>query len=192
MIRDSRIGRFLNALAGKGDAPSAKISVETFLDEIAERLNKFLLPKPSGSDAGKIPIANESGAYDLADAPSGFPDVTAEDNGKGMFVENGEWALKKVESVEEVNITGTSASITPVANTIYNCGELTSLTVNNPPTTGLYVIRFTSGSVQTAINGSSFKSIKGLEFIDNGVDLNTRYEIIVCDNFGVFTKWSLA
>ena len=48
-----------------------------------------------------------------------------------------------------VTVSGSTPTIEPAANTIYNCGELTSLTISNPPATGAYSIVFTSGATAT-------------------------------------------
>lgn len=78
-----------------------------------------------------------------------------------------------------VNVSGTTPTITPVANTSYNCGELTSLTITNPPATGKYSIIFYSGATATTIVG-----------IENfTVEVNKRYKIEVEDGYGKFYNW---
>ena len=78
-----------------------------------------------------------------------------------------------------VEVTGSTATITPAANTIYSCGELTSLTITNPPATGKYSIIFYSGATATVVSG-----------IDNfTVAANKRYRIDVKDGYATFDSW---
>ena len=78
-----------------------------------------------------------------------------------------------------VEVTGTTPTITPAANTIYNCGELTSLTISNPPATGKYSIIFYSGATPTTTVG-----------IENFVaEANKRYKITVEDNYATNDSW---
>ena len=84
-------------------------------------------------------------------------------------------------------VSGTTPTITPAANTIYNCGELTSLTISNSPASGAYSIVFTSGSTATETTFPS--AILGLE--DFAAEANTRYEINVLDNRAVYNGWGV-
>lgn len=86
-----------------------------------------------------------------------------------------------------VEVSGTTPAITPVANTIYKCGELTSLTISNPPANGSYSIVFTSGA--TATTTTIPASILGLE--DFAPEANTLYEINVLDNRAVVGSWAV-
>lgn len=84
-----------------------------------------------------------------------------------------------------VEVSGTSPTITPAANTIYNCGELTSLTISNPLESGAYSIVFTSGT--TATETTFPASILGLE--DFAAKESAIYEINVLDNRAVYNGW---
>lgn len=78
-----------------------------------------------------------------------------------------------------VTVEGTTPTITPAANTIYNCGELTSLTISNPPATGKYSIVFFSGATPTTTVG-----------IENfTAEANKRYKITVEDNYATYDSW---
>ena len=88
----------------------------------------------------------------------------------------------------EITISGVSPTITPVANTTYKCGELTSLTISNPPATGAYSIVFTSGA--TATTTTIPATILGLE--DFAAEANTIYEINVLDNRAVVGSWAVS
>lgn len=85
------------------------------------------------------------------------------------------------------DVTGTSVTITPTDNIIYKCGELTSLTIANPPATGAYSIIFTSGS--TATTTVIPNTMLGLE--DFAAEANTIYEINVLDNRAVVGSWEV-
>lgn len=86
-----------------------------------------------------------------------------------------------------VAVEGTTPTIEPAANTIYNCGTLTSLTISNPPATGAYSIVFTSGS--TATTTTIPATILGLESF--AAEANTLYEINVLDNRAVVGSWAV-
>lgn len=91
----------------------------------------------------------------------------------------------KADKEITITVTGSDVTITPAANTIYNCGELTSLTISNPPATGAYSIVFTSGSTATTTTIPS--TILGLESF--AAEVNTLYEINVLDNRAVVGSW---
>lgn len=83
------------------------------------------------------------------------------------------------EAETVVAVSGTTPTITPAANTIYNCGEVTSLTISNPPTTGKYDIIFYSGATPTTTVG-----------IENfSAEANKRYKITVEDNYATYDSW---
>lgn len=106
------------------------------------------------------------GAVSSVNGKTGAVDLTASDVGAAP-----------AETV--VNVTGTTPTITPAANTIYNCGELTSLTISNPPATGKYSIVFFSGATATTTVG-----------IENfAAEANKRYKITVEDNYATNDSW---
>lgn len=92
-----------------------------------------------------------------------------------------------------VEVTGTTPTIEPQANTIYNCGELASLTISNPPATGAYSIKFVSGAAPTAVIIPPKPAMKW-QTDDNEPPqgfpaANTRYEINVDDTYVVLGEW---
>lgn len=91
------------------------------------------------------------------------------------------------EAETVVAVSGATPTITPAANTVYHCGELTSLTISNPPATGVYSIVFTSGA--TATTTTFPETILGLE--DFAAGANTMYEINVLDNRAVVGSWAV-
>lgn len=115
------------------------------------------------------------------------PTPDAEQEGRLlMAAEDGtaEWEPLDIIST----VSGTTPTIAPVANTIYNCGELTSLTISNPPATGAYSIVFTSGATPTQTTIPA--TILGLE--DFAAEANTTYEINVLDNRAVVGSWAVS
>ena len=86
-----------------------------------------------------------------------------------------------------VEVSGTTPTITPANNTIYNCGEVESLTISNPPTGGAYSIVFTSGATATVTTFPA--TILGLEVF--AAEANTIYEINVLNNRAVVGSWAV-
>lgn len=94
----------------------------------------------------------------------------------------------KADEETTVTVTGTTPTIEPQANTIYNCGEVTSLTISDPTATGAYSIAFTSGATATVTTFPA--SILGLE--DFAAEANTIYEINVLDNRALVGSWAVS
>ena len=90
--------------------------------------------------------------------------------------------------MKTVAITGATPSITPHDNCRYKCGELTSLTITDPPSTGEYSIIFTSGSTATTLTMPQ-SVIMPDSF---SVTTNTRYEINVSDGYAVCNGWAVS
>ena len=98
------------------------------------------------------------------------------------------WLGDKEDAPIVVTVSGTTPTITPENNTIYNCGEVASLTISNPTATGAYSIVFTSGSTPTQTTFPA--TILGLE--DFAAETNTIYEINVLNNRAVIGKWAVS
>ncbi len=94
----------------------------------------------------------------------------------------------KQDATLSITVTGSDVTITPVDNRIHKCGELTSLTINNPPANGAYSIVFTSGATATTTTFPA--TILGLE--DFAAEANTLYEINVLDNRAVVGSWAVS
>lgn len=86
-----------------------------------------------------------------------------------------------------VQISGTAAVITPEDNTVYQCGELTSLTIVDPPLNGAWAVVFTSGAAATATVIPA--RIRGLE--EFAPTENTVCEINVLDNRAAIGIWEI-
>lgn len=88
----------------------------------------------------------------------------------------------------EVELTGATQTIVPKRNRVYKCGELSSLTITDPPATGAYSIVFTSGATATATTIPA--TILGLESF--AAEANTLYEINVLDNRALLVSWAVS
>ena len=87
-----------------------------------------------------------------------------------------------------ITVSGTTPTITPAPNTIYNCGEVASLTISNPPATGAYSVTFTSGSTPTDLSlDPAIKMPDGFS-----VEANKRYEINVLNRWAVAGSWAVS
>lgn len=92
----------------------------------------------------------------------------------------------KADKETTITVSGTTPTITPAPNTIYNCGEVTSLTISNPPTSGAYSIVFTSGATPTDLSvDPAIKMPDGFS-----VEANKRYEINVSGGWAVAGSWA--
>lgn len=89
------------------------------------------------------------------------------------------------EAETVVAVSGATPTITPATNTIYNCGEVASLTISNPTATGGYSVIFISGSTPTDLSiDPAIKMPDGFS-----VEANKRYEINVLNNWAVVGSW---
>lgn len=61
----------------------------------------------------------------------------------------GEYLLQKAPT--ESTVSGATPSVAAADNRLYNCGEVTTLTITSLPATGLFTVMFTSGSTATQI-----------------------------------------
>ena len=172
---------FIRGLASFTDAP---------LGDIFATLFNTYTPGINSSYGYRISISNNGSADVLAITKFTFkmlPDCNILDSGKTLYVGSTgvpEWAQPN----PTVTVSGSTPTITPADNTIYKCGELTSLTISNPPATGAYSIVFTSGS--TATTTTIPATILGLESF--AAEANTLYEINVLDNRAVVGSWAVS
>lgn len=97
-------------------------------------------------------------------------------------------ATKSYVDGYQETVSSTTPTITPAANTVYNCGELSSLTITSPPATGSWVIKFTSGSTPTTT------TIPATVIFPEpfAAAANTRYEINVEDGYAVVVGWPVS
>lgn len=183
------------------DAEPAKLVVTVTESSGTYAANKtFSQMWTAFASGGKtVSVAMGESEYTLSEAdPSGMAFISVTISGGAATVrrltvdDNDTWAFAEFAAEQKpatVTVSGTTPSITPAANTIYNCGELTSLTISNPPATGDYTIKFVSGSTPTVINWST---IRWPGDVAPTIEANTEYEINVSDNRGVYNEgWPL-
>lgn len=160
------------------------------------RAEQFLARAAGNSGEDLTPLTRqEHFLKEIADAVSGETPSTAVDNALSDSSENPvqnkvvKAAIDgKADALTVVDVSGSTPSVTPEANKVYECDELTSLTITNPPTSGAYSIVFTSGSVATDATIPS--TILGLENFDP--EANTIYEINVLNNRAVIGSWAVS
>lgn len=85
-------------------------------------------------------------------------------------------------------LVGTTKTITPAKNTRYKCGNLSSLTITDPPATGSWAVTFSSGSTPTTT------TIPAAVIFPEpfAAEANTRYEINVEDGYAVVVGWPIS
>ena len=113
----------------------------------------------------------------------------------GTYTDNAKASIKSMLGIVDgstgtVDITGATPTINAVENTRYVCGEVTSLSFT-PPSSGISIVRFTSGSTVTVLTIPS--TVKFPEWFDpTTLETNTIYEICVTDGtFGAVMSWAL-
>lgn len=139
------------------------------------------------NDKGVIGEAGEYFPWKKDEGGGGGGGAVSSVNGKtgAVVLSASDVGASPAETVVEVS--GTTPTIEPQANTIYKCRELTSLTISNTQASGAYSIVFTSGS--TATETAFPAAILGLE--DFAAEANTLYEINVLDNRAVYNGWGV-
>ncbi len=170
--------------------------------------NKTVTEIATAYAAGKTPIVMFNGkvfalSLDAVSYTPGFnfTFAEAESNQLGhiqtLTVDDSDlWELYDVYTAPAetvVEVSGSTPTVTPAANTIYKCGTLDSLTISNPPATGAYSIVFTSGSTATAVIIPPKPAMRW-QTDDNEPPqgfpaANTRYEINVVDTYVVLGEW---
>lgn len=95
-----------------------------------------------------------------------------------------------VDGYSVVTVSGTSPTITAEANTMYVCGEVTSLSFT-PCASGICDVRFTSGSTVTVLTIPNTVKFSG-SFDPTSLETNKIYEINILDGiYGVVTSWEI-
>ena len=112
---------------------------------------------------------------------------TAQEDGRFLKASNDGTASWE-PLVHVASPSGSAVALIPDDGWCYKCGELTSLTITDPPSTGSYSIVFTSGSTPTVTTFPA--TILGLE--NFAAEANTLYEINVLDNRAVVGSWAVS
>jgi len=96
----------------------------------------------------------------------------------------------KETAINNVEVSGTSPVIVAESNTIYNCGEVTSLSFT-PCASGICDVRFTSGSTVTVLTIPNIVKFPN-SFDPTSLETNKIYEINILDGiYGVVTSWAI-
>lgn len=177
--------------AGKTEAQKAQARANIGAVSIDEIGTVFTL-KGSVATVADLPATGNSvgDVYYVESASAGYIWITSTTHPNGYWEELGETIDLSAYQLKPtvVNETGSAVIVTPANNTIYNCGELSSLTISNPPATGAYSIVFTSGSTATVLTTPA-----GLVMPDDfTVEANARYEINVLDGYALCAGWAVS
>lgn len=138
-------------------------------------------------------VQHYSAFYGLAKA-AGDTTQSASSNAVGQYTDNAKASIKAMLGVQDgstgtVDITGTTPTIAAVENTRYVCGEVSTLSFT-PASSGICIVRFTSGSTATVLTIPS--TVKFPEWFDaTALETDTTYEICVTDGiYGAVMSWA--
>lgn len=94
----------------------------------------------------------------------------------------------KSDAERVVEVSETEITLSPEANAVYVCGEVSALTLSDLPSSGSFVVVFTSGAEPTVL------TVPQTLFMpeDFLVDADTRYEINVRDGYALAAGWPAA
>lgn len=84
-----------------------------------------------------------------------------------------------------VEVSDAEITLSPEANAVYVCGEVSALTLSDFPAGGSFVLVFTSGAEATVLTVPQ-TLVMPEAFL---VDANTRYEINVRDGYALAAGW---
>lgn len=148
----------------------ANFTTKSYVDGEISTINTALSGKQSTLTFDSTPTANSTNP------------VTS--GGIKTALDNKETAINNVE------VSGTSPVIVAESNTIYNCGEVTSLSFT-PCASGICDVRFTSGSTVTVLTIPSTVKFPN-SFDPTSLETNKIYEINILDGiYGVVTSWAI-
>lgn len=84
-------------------------------------------------------------------------------------------------------LEGTEVTIRPETGTVYECGEVTTLTLSELPASGSFLVVFTSGQNATTLTVPQTLAMpEGF-----AVAANTRYELSVRDGYALCAGWAV-
>lgn len=121
-------------------------------------------------------------------------DMASSNNAIGTYTSEAKAAIQSMLGVEtsvslKETVSGTTPSITGIPNTIYECGELSTLSIT-PPANGTIDVYFTSGSTATVLTVPN--TVKFPTWFDaTALDSNTIYEIMITNGvYGSVMTWA--
>lgn len=206
---ESRIEILLQMLLNQGGeiTPASLLAAAAQLSTVQQAQMRDDIGAISLDDIGTV-FTLKGGVATIADLPTtgnnigdvyyveavsaGYIWINSETQPSGYWEELGETIdLSAYELKPTVNSpAGAVVTITPVDNSFYNCGELTSLTISNPPATGAWSVVFTSGA--TATDCDFPDSLQWQNDTVPTISANQTYEIIVKDNRAVCGEFPVA
>lgn len=132
---------------------------------------------------------HEAVFYGLAKA-AGDATQSASANAVGTYTDGAKTAIKSMLGVETVTtVSGSTPTITGVANTRYICGEVSTISIT-PPQSGIIDVRFDSGSTATTLTVPNTVKWPGW-FDPTDLDTNCTYEINIMDGiYGSVMVWA--
>lgn len=118
------------------------------------------------------------------------PEASISEQGFSLTVaSNGRPAWRPISPVV-VSVSGANPTIAPEDNHIYVCGELETLTISSSPATGIWSVIFTSGAAGSETTVAMTADVVMPDDFDPAA--NTRYEINVYRNYGLFAGWDVS
>lgn len=92
------------------------------------------------------------------------------------------------KGARSIEITGTEVTFCPEAEAVYECGEVTALTISDIPERGTFSVVFTSGSSATVL------TVPQTMIMPDGfsIEANTRYEINCSNGYAVAVGWAVS
>ena len=161
----------LNSLTPTGEAPTP---IENWIDEA----NAVLADLESFDDISASATALAAGADPTAE-------ITEVEGHKNIAL--GIPAGASGEMVTET-VTGTTPSITGVANHRYLCGEVSTISIT-PPASGIIDVIFSSGTTAAVLTIPNTVTLPAW-FDATSLETSVTYEINIADGFGVVAKWA--
>ena len=101
--------------------------------------------------------------------------------------ERAKMIVPQSNGVRSIELSGTEVSFCPEADTVYECGELTALTISGIPEHETFAVTFTSGPAATVL------TVPQTMIMPDGfsVAANTRYEINCSNGYAVVAGWAV-
>ena len=163
--------QILSSIEPTGTAPTP---IENWIDEA----NAVLADLESFDDISASATALAAGADPTAE-------ITEVEGHKNIAL--GIPAGASGEMVTET-VTGTTPSITGVANHRYLCGEVSTISIT-PPASGIIDVIFTSGTTAAVLTIPNTVTLP-VWFDATSLETSVTYEINIADGFGVVAKWA--
>ena len=135
---------------------------------------------------------HESTFYGLAKA-AGDSTQSASSNAVGTYTDTAKAAIQNMLGVVGdggyvQSVSGTTPTINGIANVRYECGEVSTITIN-PPVSGTIDVIFTSGSSAALLTLPNTVLLPSW-FVASNLDTNTIYEIMITDaTYGSVMTW---